>query len=58
MPDEPATSETTQTITEQGRGIAERAALGNNPYGSMIRIVGFVVLFILVGGTIFYFLQA
>ena len=56
MPDEPATSETTQALTEQGRGTAERAVLGNNPYGSMIRVIAFVVLFVLVGGTIFYFL--
>ena len=56
MSQDPAHSETSETLTERGRGTAERAALGRSPFDSIARIVGFIVLFILVGGTIFYFL--
>jgi hypothetical protein len=48
-------AETDEVIVERGRGTAERAALGNNPYGSMVRIILGVILFIAVFGTIFYF---
>ncbi len=47
--------ETDEVIVERGRGTAERAALGNNPYGSMVRIILGVILFVAVFGTIFYF---
>lgn len=50
-------SETDEAITELGRGKAERVALGNNPYGSVLRIVAFAVLFIVVFGSVFYFSQ-
>ena len=56
MAQDPVQSETSETLTEQGRGVAERAALGKNPYGSILRIVAFALLFIVVGGSIFYFL--
>lgn len=50
-------SETDATLTDLARGKAERAVLGGNPYGSMLRVVLFVVAFILVFGTIFYLAQ-
>lgn len=50
-------AETDRTISELNRGKAERVVLGKNPYGSMIRIVLAVVLFVLVFGSIFYFLR-
>ncbi len=46
--------ETDEVLVERNRGVAERAALGNNPYGSMVRIILGVVAFIVVFGTIFY----
>lgn len=55
-PSDPATRpETDKTLTELGRGKAERVALGNNPIGSMARIVLAIVLFVVVFGTVFYF---
>ena len=54
MPD-PSRSETDRRLSELARGKAERAVLGKNPYGSMIRIVLAVVSFIILAGTIFYF---
>ena len=56
-PHEPRRSETDRTITELGRGKAERAVLGRNPYGSMGRIILGAALFVIVFGTLFYFLQ-
>ena len=50
-------AETDRTISELNRGKAERVVLGKNPDGSMIRIILAVVLFVLVFGSIFYFLQ-
>ena len=44
-------------MTELGRGKAERAVLGSNPSGSMMRIVVAIGLFIIIFGTIFYFAQ-
>ncbi|HEY8576004.1 MAG TPA: hypothetical protein VIL88_06665 [Devosia sp.] len=49
--------ETDIALTEQGRGAAERAVLGKNPMGSMARVILAVILFIVVFGTIFYFVQ-
>ncbi|WP_375598136.1 hypothetical protein [Devosia sp. Naph2] len=46
-------SETDRYITESGQGPAERLAFGRG-YTSIIRIAIFVVLFIAIGGTIFY----
>jgi len=57
MTNETPQSETDKTLTERGRGSAERAVLGGNPYGSILRIVLFVVVFILLFGTIFFFAQ-
>lgn len=57
-PDETAPRPVTdETLTELGRGKAERVVLGNNPYGSMARIVLGVMLFVVVFGTVFYFAQ-
>lgn len=52
-----ARPETDEAVTELGRGKAERAVLGNNPYGSMMRIVVAIGLFVIIFGTIFYFAQ-
>lgn len=54
--EQPTRSETDKSLTDLGRGKAERVVLGNNPYGSILRIVLGVVLFILVFGTVFYFM--
>lgn len=56
-PDETARSETDETLTELGRGTAERVVLGSSPYGSMVRIVVAVLAFVVIFGTIFYFAQ-
>jgi hypothetical protein len=48
---------TDETLTELGRGKAERVVLGNNPYGTIVRIVVFIVLFVAIFGSIFYFSQ-
>ena len=50
-------AETDETLTELGRGKAERVVLGNNPYGTIARMVAFVVLFVVLFGSIFYFSQ-
>ena len=47
-------SETSATLTERGRGTAERVALGKDPRGSIVRIIVAVIVFIVVAGTIFY----
>ena len=47
-------SETSATLTDRGRGKAERAVLGKDPNGSIVRIVVAVIAFIVVAGTIFY----
>ena len=49
--------ETDEVLVERNRGAAERAVLGGNPYGSMVRIILGIVLFIAVFGTIFYFVM-
>ncbi|MFK4810062.1 hypothetical protein ACI3KW_07615 [Devosia sp. ZW T5_3] len=58
-PSEPQATrpETDSTITEFGRGKAERVVLGSKPYGSMVRIVLAVLVFVLVFGTIFFLAQ-
>ena len=53
----PTRPETDSTITELGRGKAERVVLGSKPYGSMVRIVLAVLVFVLVFGTIFFLAQ-
>lgn len=50
-------SETDAALIERGRGQAERLVLGNNPLGSMARLVIAAALFILVFGTLFYLMQ-
>ncbi len=47
-------SETDEVLVERNRGVAERAVLGNSPYGSMMRIILGIVAFIVVFGTVFY----
>ena len=47
-------SETDKTLSEAGQGRAERV-LGQG-YGGMVRIAGFVLVFLLVAGTAFYLL--
>ncbi|MBB4053316.1 hypothetical protein GGR20_002973 [Devosia subaequoris] len=46
-------AETDRQITENGQSAAERVALGRG-YSSILRIAAFVLLFIVIGGTIFY----
>ena len=48
---------TDEVLSDRARGPAERAVLGNNPTGSIVRVVGFIVLFVVVAGTLFYFLN-
>ena len=50
-------SETSERLTERGRGKAERVVLGRNPFGTMVRIVVAVLLFILIAGSVFYFIR-
>lgn len=50
-------SETDETLTELGRGKAERLVLGASPVGSMLRIILFLLAFVLVFGTIFFLAQ-
>lgn len=50
-------SETDKYISERNRGAPERVALGNNPYGSILRIVLAVVVFVALFGTIFFLAQ-
>jgi hypothetical protein len=59
MPEqEPETrSETDKILSDRARGPAERAVLGKSPAGSMVRVVALVLLFIVVAGTVFYFLN-
>jgi hypothetical protein len=49
--------ETDEILVERNVGAAERAVLGKNPYGSIVRIVLAVVAFIAVFGTVFYMMQ-
>jgi len=56
--DQRPASETSQTLTDRAQGEPERAALGKNPMGSMARVALFVVLFIVIAGTLFYWLLA
>ncbi|GLQ55321.1 hypothetical protein [Devosia nitrariae] len=44
------------SLEDLGRGPAERAVLGRDPRLSTLRIVGAIALFILVFGTLFYYL--
>ncbi|WP_127752493.1 MULTISPECIES: hypothetical protein [unclassified Devosia] len=53
-PSDQPQSETSATVTDRGRGPAERAVLGEDPRGSIVRIVVAVIVFIVVAGTIFY----
>ena len=53
-----ARPETDKTLTELGRGEAERVVLGNNPFGTMARLVLAIVLFVVVFGSVFYFAQS
>jgi len=50
-------SQTSERLTERGRGKAERVVLGRNPFGTMVRIVVAVLLFILIAGSVFYFIR-
>ncbi|MDV3249895.1 hypothetical protein DevBK_00985 [Devosia sp. BK] len=47
-------SKTDKVIVDNAQGTAERLLLGTNPYGSMLRIFGVVLAFILIAGTVFY----
>jgi hypothetical protein len=53
----PARAETDIAISERARSKTERAVLGKSPYGSMVRIVLGILLFIAVFGTVFFFVQ-
>jgi hypothetical protein len=50
-------SETDITLSERARGKAERVVLGNNPLGTMGRIIVAIAVFIVLFGTVFYFAQ-
>jgi hypothetical protein len=50
-------SETDIAVSELARGKAERLVLGSNPYGSMMRIVLAILLFVVVFGSVFFFIQ-
>lgn len=45
------------TLEDLGSGPAERAVFGKSAYGGMTRLVLIIALFILVFGTLFYFLN-
>lgn len=47
--------ESSREIAERGRGQSERTILGRSPAASVARIAGFVLAFIVLGGTVFYF---
>jgi hypothetical protein len=57
MDKQPERPETDRVITDLARGKAERLLLGKNPYASMLAITLFVLIFIVVFGTIFFFAQ-
>ncbi|QYO76085.1 hypothetical protein [Devosia salina] len=48
--------EVDRVITEHAQDPLERAVLGTNPHGSMLRIAAFVLLFIVLGGGLFFYL--
>lgn len=52
--DDPTRPQTDRVISDLARGKAERVVLGNNPYGSILRIAAIVLLFVLVFGTLFF----
>lgn len=49
-------SETSAVITDRAQGKAERLVLGKWPAGSILRIALIPVAFILIGGSIFFFM--
>jgi hypothetical protein len=55
-PDRPQ-PETDKYLVDRNQGPAERAVLGRSPYGTIMRIVLAVVAFVVLFGTIFFFLQ-
>ncbi|MBD8066107.1 hypothetical protein IC608_11550 [Devosia sp. PTR5] len=55
--DADARPELDQVLTDRAQGPAERAVLGFEPMGTMIRLVAFVLFFVLVGGSLFYWLN-
>lgn len=50
-------SETDKYLIDRNQGPAERVVLGSSPYGTIVRIAIAVVAFIVLFGTIFFFLQ-
>lgn len=48
--------ETDKITTDRAQGRFEEQILGRSPATTMVRLAGFVLVFILVGGTAFYFL--
>ena len=44
-------------LVDRNQGPAERAVLGRSPYGTVVRIVLAVVAFVVLFGTVFFFLQ-
>ncbi|OAM77097.1 hypothetical protein [Devosia elaeis] len=58
MPADPdKRSATDRAITERAQGKADRLLLGTSSHGTMLRLAGLVLAFILVGGTIMYLLN-
>lgn len=55
-PNERPASQTSETLTDRAQGTPERAALGRHSMGSMVRVALFAILFILIIGTLFYWL--
>lgn len=49
--------ETDKIITDRAQGRFEEQILGRSPVTTMVRLAGFVLMFILLGGTAFFFLS-
>ena len=48
---------TDREITERAQGKVDRLLLGTSSYGTMLRLGGLVLAFIVIGGTIMYLLN-
>jgi hypothetical protein len=57
MSEDPRYPEIGKALEERAQGQAERALLGRSPMGTMLRITLLVLIFILLGGTVFYLLR-
>lgn len=48
-------SKTDATLRERAQGAAERVLLGSNSIDGTVRVLGFILLFVVVFGTLFHF---